>query len=248
MSVWLRIADREGLVLAAPEGARGGDGRQGWNDCRADASSNPKTDDVGLIDAIIDREIEMHNVDPTRIFVMGMSNGGMMAFRMAVERGERLAGFAAVGASMAGDNQCAVPVTAVSALIVAGTADPLVPYEGGQVGFGYGALRGKVIGVEQAVGAWRQIDGLSAPAVAVQALEHKDPRDPTRASRTVWGRDASQPQVEFVRIEHGGHVEPSISKRIGRFYAHLVGSQNGDVEIAEEAWSFFQHKRGRQPD
>ena len=49
LAVWLDIADREGLVVMAIDGMQGADGKQGWNDCRRDAGSNPHTDDVGLV-------------------------------------------------------------------------------------------------------------------------------------------------------------------------------------------------------
>jgi len=246
-SVWLKIADREGL-LAAPDGAKGRDGKPGWNDCRADADNNPETDDVGLVRAIIVKEMAEHRADPARVYVMGMSNGGMMAFRLAAEIGGRLAGFAAVSASMAAQSACPPPGMPVSALIVSGTADPLVPYAGGNVHFISSSSRGGVIGVEQSAWVWRQTDGLPAAPGSVAVLTHLDKKDKTAATRTLWGVDAHGLQVELLRVDGGGHVEPSISQRFRRIYTLIVGPQNGDVEIAEEAWAFFRDKRaGFQP-
>ncbi|GAA5177821.1 PHB depolymerase family esterase [Niveibacterium umoris] len=247
MSTWLAIADREGLVVVAPDGARGDDGKQGWNDCRGDASSNPKTDDVGFIDAIIAREIAEHAADPDRVFVMGMSNGGMMAFRQAIESRHGLAGFATIGASMALQNRCRSPLTPVTALVVAGTADPLVPYTGGTVGFHPGDARGGVIGVEKAVDVWRRLAALPDTPATVTTFEHRDASDPTRAIRTVWGEDPKRVQVELVKISGGGHIEPSITQRIHWPYTKLVGKQNGDFDIAEEAWLLFKNKRRAEP-
>lgn len=169
LSVWLKIADREGWVVAAPHGLDGSDGMAGWNDCRKDAASNPQADDVGLIGAIIDREVATDNVDPDRVFVMGMSNGAMMTFRAAVELGDRLAGFATVSGSMAKVSECAAPKTPLSGLIISGTADPIVPYGGGDVRI-LGMPRGSVIPVEQSVKNWRIFDGLPAQAVSVSSL------------------------------------------------------------------------------
>ena len=247
MSLWLRLSDREGLLLAAADGMAGSDGKQGWNDCRAHARTNPKTDDVGFLDAIATREVREHGADPDRIFVMGMSNGGMMAFRYAIESGGRLAGFAAVSASMAASSLCPSPTQPVPALIISGTADPLVPYAGGPVGWRLLGARDSVIGIEAAAAVWQQVNGLSASAPVVTLLEHRDASDPTRALRMVW-REASNPaEVALVRIEGGGHVEPSTSQRVAPAYTRLVGVQNADFEVVDEAWGFFRDKHRTAP-
>ncbi len=243
MSVWLKIADREGLIIAAPDGARGSDGKQGWNDCRADESKNTKTDDVGLIRVIINREINEHNVDPNRIYVMGMSNGAMMTFRIASELGDKLAGFATVSGAMASTSDCPAPKVPLSALIISGTADPLVPYDGGNVHFRSNNSLGGVISVEQSASVWRQLDGLVATPTSVTTLPHVNPNDPTSATKTIWGNNPKGLQVELLRINNGGHMEPSLTEHPRRFYTMIVGKQNEDVETAEEAWSFFKDKR-----
>ena len=51
--VWFEIAEREKLILVIPSGLLSPDGNLGWNDCRADAESNPKTDDVKFIRELI---------------------------------------------------------------------------------------------------------------------------------------------------------------------------------------------------
>ncbi|MYM92181.1 prolyl oligopeptidase family serine peptidase, partial [Rugamonas sp. FT82W] len=98
LSLWLEIADRERWIVVAPNGVNGSDGKSGWNDCRADAPGNPRVDDIGFIKAIIDAAVARGEADPARIYVMGMSNGGIMALRAASELGERLAAVAAVSA------------------------------------------------------------------------------------------------------------------------------------------------------
>jgi len=242
LSIWLGIADREGLLLAVPDGAKGSDGQRGWNDCRSDATSNPRNDDVGLITAIIDQAITQHQADPMRVYVMGMSNGGMMIFRLATELGQKLAAVAAVSSSMAAKSQCAAPKIPLSLLVISGDADPLVPYQGGEVRFYSQKTRGTVSGIEDAAAFYRKLDGLPGKATSTGTLPHRDANDKTRALRTVWGADPTRFQVELVRIHGGGHVEPSITQRVGILYSTVVGPQNGDFEAAEEAWAFFKDK------
>jgi polyhydroxybutyrate depolymerase len=242
LSVWLHIADREQLLVLAPDGTMGSDGKSGWNDCRADAVSNPHIDDIGFLNALIDKAVAEYHADPARVFVMGMSNGGIMAFRLATESGARLAAFATVGASMPARSACAAPKAPVSALIVAGTADPIVPYAGGDIRFAMLRQRGSVVAVEDAAAQWRQLDQLPADG-ATMVFPHRDVADVTRATRTVWGTDPHQLQVELIRVEQGGHTEPSKVKRLQWMYRMVLGAQNGDVEIAEEAWTFFRDKQ-----
>ncbi len=242
LSVWLHIAARENLILAAPDGVQGPDGRRGWNDGREDAPGNPATDDVGLIAALIDREIATDHADPCRVFIMGMSNGGIMTLRLAVELGPRLAGVAAVSASMAAQTRVPPPSHPLSVMMICGTKDPLVPYAGGEVHF-FNHPRGAVIGVDATIARWRLVDKLGQSAPETVELPHRRRGDPTRATQMIWGTDPHGLQVELIRIDGGGHVEPSETQHYGRLYRRIVGPQNCDLEAAEAAWAFFRDKR-----
>lgn len=240
LSLWLEHVDHDGLIVAAPDGSRSARGARGWNDCRRDARTRPPVDDVGLIGAIIDLAIAAHHADPARVYLIGMSNGGMMTFRAAIALGPRIAAFATIGAAMAADSQCPPPTHALPALLIAGTADPLVPYAGGAIGHGH---RGTVIGVEASAQIWRRLARLPHTPAVVERLPHRDPGDATRAMRTVWGTDPTGLQIELLRIDGGGHVEPSMRERVGRLWRHVVGVQSHDLETVDEAWSFFRDRR-----
>lgn len=240
LSRWLDIADRDDVLLAAPEGAKGSDDKQGWNDCRADADSNPRTDDVGLVRDIIDRAVAQYRADPARVYVMGMSNGGFMTFRLAIEMPDRLAAVAVVSASMAAVSECNAPVKPVSLLVIAGDADPLVPFGGGDVRIWSTRSRGSALGVEKAVNGWRELAKLPERLAVVTTFAHDEQSGDTSAKRIKWGADPKQVQVELIVVHNGGHVEPSTSQRIGALYRSIVGKQNADFEAAEEAWAFFR--------
>lgn len=242
MQEWLAIADREQVLVIAPDGAIGSDGKSGWNDCRADAPSNPHTDDVGFIGALIDKAVADHNADRSRVYVIGMSNGGGMAYRLAVDMPSRLAGIAAVSAPWPANSLCPTPHQALPVLIVHGTADKIVPYAGGEVGGFLLHGRGAVPSVADTLAVWRTLDKVPT-ASADTAFAHRNPSDKTSAQRFVWGDDSRRLQVEFIKIEGGGHTEPSMRHRMQWAYTALLGAQNGDVETAEEAWTFFKDKR-----
>ena len=239
LSAWRPIAERGGLILVAPDGATDDDGRQGWNDCRKDAVENRKEDDVRFIRDIIARMAREEGIDAACVYVMGMSNGGMMAFRLALELDPPIA---AASSSMANNSLCGESQYPISALLIDGTDDPIVPYGGGQVSI-LGRKRGAVIGVEQSAEFWRHADRIMDEPV-VEELKHLDGRrDHTRAVKSVYGSTAGAPQVELIRIDGGGHIEPSITQHYGAIYGLLVGHQNHDFESAEVAWQFFSDKR-----
>ena len=244
LAAWLAIADREQVLVAALQGATGADGQPGWNDCRSDLPGAPRTDDVAFARAAVTQLESRHAVDASRVYAMGMSNGAMMCFRLALELEPPLAGFAAVSGSMAARSQCGAPRHPVAALVIAGTADPLVPYGGGMVHFGR-RERGSVIGVEDAVRAWTRADGVAGEGRSEPLPHLHSGDDSTSAVRTVWGADGS-PQVELVRVENGGHVEPSLAFHYGALYSRLVGAQNRDLESAEEAWRFLRRMHAQE--
>jgi polyhydroxybutyrate depolymerase len=246
LSMWLPIVDRERIVAVALQGLPDHAGHRGWNDCRRDAANNPTSDDVEFVSRVIAVVAERGLLDRSRIYAMGMSNGAMMAIRLALELRPPLAAFAAVAGSMARDTGCSATPHARSALFIAGTADPLVPYDGGEVRI-FGSQRGSVVSVDDSVAFWRRADGLGDEA-SVERISHESSVfDTTRAERFVYGARPEALQVELIRITGGGHAEPSRVRHYGLLYRSIAGAQNRDLESAEEAWHFFSEKRLREP-
>jgi polyhydroxybutyrate depolymerase len=241
LSDWLDIGEREDLVVAALQGSSEGDGKPGWNDCRGDAPGNPKTDDVDFARRVAKSLVDDGKVDPKRVYAMGMSNGGMMTYRLALEmRAPQLAAIAAVSSSMASKSLCNLSnVPVVSVLMINGTTDPIVPWAGGQVG-GQKHARGGVIGAPATRDFWLKRNGLLGRLLGVLQFPKRSGNG-TSAKREMYGANGGV-QVGFITIEGGGHVEPSKTRNYGWLYSKLVGAQNKDLESAEEAWQFFRTK------
>lgn len=243
LSAWLHVAARETVLVAALQGVKGPDDRSGWNDCRADADNNPDTDDVAFAAAVVKRLVDAGRADAHRIYVMGMSNGAFMTLRLALEMQPQPAAVAAAAGTMATVSECTETPRQVSVLLIHGTADPLVLYEGGQVGLGNQRDRGGGESVAATRDFWLRANGLQdAKPIGFSFPRTGGARDDTSASKQTWGKDAG-PQVEVLTIDKGGHVEPSRKYQIPLLYRLLVGAQNHDLEAAEEAWSFFRDKR-----
>jgi polyhydroxybutyrate depolymerase len=128
------LAERGRMVLVAPDGNVDREGRRFWNAGGACCNLDGKAvNDVARLEALIDHWSQRPEIDPTRVYVVGFSNGGFMAHRLACFMDDRLAAVVSIGgAGRARDEACA-PATPIAVAEVHGDADPIVRYEGGHV-------------------------------------------------------------------------------------------------------------------
>jgi len=129
---WLEIADEEGILILVPDASH--DVQPVWNDCTP-LPNRGTPDDAGFLATLTDWTTSRADVDADIIFIYGVSNGGQMANRLAIEHPDRYAGFAAfisnVTASLGDDEECPMPSVPIPALIVSGRNDPTTPFDGG---------------------------------------------------------------------------------------------------------------------
>ncbi len=188
-------AARRGFTAVFPDGVD----RQ-WNDGREGGHRGP--DDVAFIRALVKHLVDDGIALPRRLYIAGISNGGMMSFTMACKAPELFAGVGTVIANMpAGIEPCtSKPMTLV---MVNGTADPMVPFEGGGVGLGGG--RGTVLSVDATLARFTAADGCAAPAVREDVLA-KTTADRLRVTRDTWSGCSIGTSVTLYRVEGGGHA------------------------------------------
>ncbi|MCA8907068.1 MAG: hypothetical protein KDA64_04150 [Rhodospirillaceae bacterium] len=238
MGTGARIAASSGFAEAAaaagftavfPDGLdrRWNDGRVGWR-------NGEGPDDVAFLSTLADALVADGIALPDRIYLAGISNGGMMSFTMACLASERFAGIGTVIANLpAGIGPCAP--AAVPLVMVNGTDDPLVPYGGGGVGiFG---RRGEVLGVEQTAGLFAVAFGCGGPTAA--ELADRDPGDGTTVTRIDWQGCLPGAGVTLYRVNGGGHTVPGWSVRARR----LFGASNRDFSAAQAILAIFATSR-----
>lgn len=125
-------ANDDGFLVAYPNGTKANStsGELAWNAgaCCGLPKAND-VDDVAFVMAMIAELKTLYAVDSSRIFLVGFSNGGMLAYRLACKYGNAFAGIAVVGGAL--NYSPCEPPTPVSVLIVHGTIDATVPYGGG---------------------------------------------------------------------------------------------------------------------
>lgn len=229
---WFDIAAHEGLILVIPDGTIGPKYSQGWNDCRNDSPRIPASDDVGFITTLLDTLKTSLRYDDRKVFMVGTSNGGHFVMRLAQEIPHRMTAFASIVASGPANSKCNTSTIPVSALFMNGTADPLVPYLGGNT------ENGSVISIDSSIAYWVRRNGTQTTPIITEF--------PQKSSSKVisyrYVKGANDTEVMLYKVEGGGHIEPSRRERYYFLWTAFAGTQNGDIESAEEIWAFFKEK------
>ncbi len=104
--IWMDIARQDNIILVVPDGVEGPNDEQGWNDCRLDAWTNPNADDVSFLNSLLDDVKSRYGTSATPVSKAGISNGGLMAQRLAEEIPEKLDAIAVVVASKPANSEC----------------------------------------------------------------------------------------------------------------------------------------------
>ena len=231
------LADRYGFVVAYPDGYR-----QGWNDCRRVAATPARrenVDDTGFLRALVTDLHRRYGVDDAKFYAAGYSNGGQMVFRLAAEMPGRLAGIAAVAANLpvADEGVCPPMTAAVPVLTMAGTADPISPFQGGEVTIFGLSSRGRVMSADETAQAFVRLNGLTGAPVT-RTLDHRDRPTGTSVQEAVH-RDAGKAPVAQYTIVGGGHVIPTAHHR----YRRILGRTSHDIDAPTVIWDYFMSAR-----
>lgn len=212
MSGMSRLADREGFIAAYPTGV----GRvPTWNagNCCGYARAN-NVDDIGFLRTMIARLENAYNIDRRRIYVTGISNGAMLSFRAACEMSDVVAAVAPVEGAQ--NVECR-PASPVSVLIFHGTADRLVPIDGGSTPFQMGPKRNDAAAADT-IAFWVKRDACSTEPKHEESAEVHIDRYSGCAHNTA---------VAFYAIQGGRHMWPGLT---------ISGNH---VQATEIMWKFF---------
>jgi polyhydroxybutyrate depolymerase len=228
------LAEAEGFIPIYPEGFEAH-----WNDCRKAgpyAANTLDVDDVGFFRGMVDRFASEYGADETRVFATGISNGGQLALRLALEAPDLVRAVAPVAASLPAERNmdCRPAGRPVSVLIMNGTADPMNPFDGGDVAlYGLVGNRGAVLSSAESADYFRDVAGYEGAGEAV-VLPDLDPDDGSTVEVTRW-RAPGRAAVALYAIRNGGHNAPHPVLTIPR----LFGPTNHDIHAAHEIWRFF---------
>ncbi len=240
--LWMNLADREKFIVVYPEGLNGSYGKPTWNDCRANSKVSSTADDVLFISTLINELSSKYNIDLSRVYVSGTSNGGLMALRLAVELSDKIAAVAAIAAAMPDSSECGSPVNPVSVLFMNGTDDNHLPYNGGTLSDPPSPDNGTVYSTETSVKIWITFDQTDTVPV-IYVFPDLEPDDGGIVTRYTYSNGMQGTEVVLYKINGGGHSAPSIKEQYSALFEKYFNKQNHDIEMTTEAWNFFKEKR-----
>jgi polyhydroxybutyrate depolymerase len=222
------IADRENFLAVSPNGS----GRLRrmlltWNagNCCGTALDE-QVDDVGFLNAVIDQVAAHHAVDSHRVYVTGISNGGMMAYRLGCETPWRFAAIATVAGAMNVDCKPTVPLSVIA---FHGTADQHVLYDGGVPTKTIDRHPRVDTPVRQTIAFWTRFDACQAYTTDTVA----------EVTTELWSQCASGTEVELNTLDGFGHAWPG-----GHKGSPLGDIPNASIDASEVMWEFFsRHTR-----
>ncbi|MGZ3423710.1 MAG: alpha/beta hydrolase family esterase [Polyangiales bacterium] len=195
------VAEKRGFLYVHPDGAENPEGKRYWNAtdaCCAPGGQGP--DDVAYLQGLVTEIAAKWSVDPRRIFLVGHSNGAMMAQRLACDHSELFAAVVSVaGTSWADASRC-VPGSPVSILEVHGTADGTVRFDGGQF-FGKPYPGARAIAQR-----WAGFDGCDPSPLEGPTLDLDREIEGPESKTLAWQHCRAGSRVELWPITGGSHI------------------------------------------
>jgi len=187
-----------------------------------------KVDDVAFTRALLDDLAKVAKVDAKRVYATGMSNGAIMAYRLASELSDRMAAIAPVAGPM-GTEKCS-PKRPVPVMHFHGTEDQNAPFKGGK---GKGISGTDFYSVDHSIKAWIKANGCKEEPTTVKLPQKVD--DGTTVEIKTYGDGKDGSEVVLVVIEGGGHTWPGREPRL-----KMLGKSTKNASANDLMWEFFK--------
>ncbi|MFV0279584.1 MAG: alpha/beta hydrolase family esterase [Rhodoblastus sp.] len=172
--------------------------------------------------------------DPKRIYIAGGGPGGILAMRLACRHAGDFAGAASLIALMpAADATACKPSRAIPFLLLAGTADPKMPFAGGKADIP--EYKGDVVSAAQTLAPFVAAAGCNDKVGKVD-IPDRDRKDGSRVQLELPG--GCKAPVELVKVDGGGHTLPGVRPLAGD-RGQAVGARNGDIDTTRLLLDFL---------
>ena len=223
-SQFSRAADAEKFIVAYPD-AYG----KLWDD------PVDNVDDKAFMLAIVEAVKSEIAVDLSRVYIVGLSNGGMMAQGMVCAFPEKFAAAATVAGTLPDFQvKSCSPAPPVPMMIIHGTADPIIPFAGGLVTVH--ADNVNMLSARQTAELWAN-NGKCSLKPRVIAEPNKDPEDGTTIQREIYADCNGKVEVDLIVVEGGGHTWPGGFQYMPE---RFIGKTSREIDAGRVIWNFFK--------
>ncbi|MCW7494295.1 alpha/beta hydrolase-fold protein [Leptospira sp. 2 VSF19] len=224
------LSDSKGFVVVFPDGFK-----RSWADGRGNTPADQnKINDVVFIESIVKRLIAEGSVNSKEIFLVGHSNGGFMAQRLAVEKPELWKGVVSVAAQLSVSTlkrKLSLKTKPVSIGIIAGTEDPLVPYSGGYVRDG-----GEILSVDDSIQRWKEWNSCG-DVVTKKSKSFKEDEAEIKLDFFRYESCAENTKVGLIQLNGLGHSWPGETPMIPFINQ---GKTTKVISGSELVWDFME--------
>ncbi|MBE2227762.1 MAG: hypothetical protein IAE93_10480 [Ignavibacteria bacterium] len=227
-----KLADKENFICVYPNAVD-----KNWNDGRIGDKLPMDIDDIKFISTLLDTLNANYKINSKRIFSTGISNGGFFSFYLALKLSSRILAIAPVTANIPEnlkDNwKTDKPI---SVLLINGTKDPLVKFDGGPVGFKDDETgRGVSLSTSWTVKILTE-NNSCMQGTKTEVIEDTEDDD-CKAEKETYYKCADGTKVILVTIKGGGHTWPGASQYLPKI---IVGNVCKDFNATEMIWEFFR--------
>ncbi len=214
----MALADSEHILLVFPDGYK-----ENWNECRkmAPAAANVENiDENTFFSKMIDYCGANYKINSAKVFVVGTSGGGHMAYTLAMTMPEKIKAITAIIANIPvpSNMDCIEKKRPMPVMIINGTNDPTNPYNGGISAKNKGFVRS----ADESFQYWATLAGYKGESTN-EALPDIDPNDGKTIEKYTY-KQKGKPEVTLLKVINGGHNFPN------------------DIDVYLESWNFFKRQ------
>ncbi|MEZ6012833.1 MAG: PHB depolymerase family esterase [Hyphomonas sp.] len=224
---WVKKAKAEGFIAVFPNGVGRMEKRYTWNagGCCAFAMTE-KSPDVKFIGDLIDAVEASEPVDRQRVYLTGMSNGGMLTFRVAAELGDKLSAVGTVVGAMFEDQP--LPKGNMPIVMINAVQDGVVPYDGGMspMPLVRKSQTAPFLPARETAKRWASWNHCSGEPLAAR-----------KASVVTETFEGCTADTVFITLEEGGHGWPG-----GQALRESPEQASGAISATDELWAFFKEQ------
>lgn len=226
-----RLARRDKFIVVYPEAMY-----KNWNDGRGSKhvrSHRENINDLGFVEEMIYSLTKEYNIDEKRIYATGISNGAFFSNYVGGNLSEKFAAIAPVVGGIAEPfSKKFNPDNPVSVFIIQGTADGLVPYNGGIVA----KRRGRTISTDDAINLWTKNNKTDNRSIN-RRLPNIDKKDGCTVNSFLWKNGTAGTEVKLFKMNGGGHTWAGTKNYLPKI---IVGNICMDFDASVEIWNFFK--------